>query len=269
MTLQLSLAPDVGLDRLPAWFYCTVRLQHTLRTAIHISPARDDAEQQLRVSQRHADLVHAGAALAAHLAREYGYRPLVRAIGVFDEAVLFARAGGPTRVRDLAGDAAGDPDHAGPVTLALPPVPDLHALARLLLEPAGLPPEGLVTHWCRRECLVARRVLRGESLLGVLPERRFHALPEAERGPLVPLTRSRIQALYHPILIAPDLAEARESLATAFISLAVDSQGRAGLAGLGAPLGFEPLGEEDLAFMGDLMDGLLFLPDAAGGAVWI
>lgn len=249
MKLNFLIAPDFAPECYSGWYMLSTLLQRRSGIGLHLLMPANSAEQAGLLAGDDVDLVYANPFDAVELVRTQGYRPFARPVGKSDEMVIATWAGSPLRtVEDLR------PVHR----IALTDNHDVKLIGLRLLEPADLTEADL--EWVHFDSYpsVARQVLARQVDVGFFLADAYHSLSRLTRERMQVLIESQLRDITHVLLAHPrvgvDLPMMREAV------LGVGSGGKADdevLQALGLPGGFEPMLEEDVEFMIDLMDTLL------------
>ncbi len=247
MTYLFTVSPDFSPRSAPGWFVFNTWLQRCLGAPMHLELAESFAQQRQAIAEDRIDLIFANPFDAAGLVRGKGFRAVAAPRHRSDEALLAVTAESPYRhVKELRpGVRVSTPDHVDVLTLAM-----------ILLEPADLGPAEIVKKVCDSYVLVAKDLLHGQADVGFFLEAAFFELSSLAREPLRPLARSAIQVVRHCLLAGPRLIGLAEDLGAALEAMHGDPKGASALAALGFE-GWEPLEQEDVEMMIDLMDTLV------------
>lgn len=250
MKLNFLVAPDFAPDSFSGWYMLSTLLQRRSGIGLHLMMPANPAEQSALLASDEVDLLYANPFDAAALVRSEGYRVFARPAHRSDEMIIATAAGSSLeRVEDLR------PVHRIAVTNNR----DVKLIGLRLLEPADLGEEDI--EWIRLDSYqsVARQVMTHQVDAGFFLADAYHALSRLTRERMKVLVESQLRDISHVLLAHPrigdDLAIMREAV------LSIGAQGEPGdgevLEALGLPGGFEPMVEEDVEFMIDLMDTLL------------
>jgi len=193
------------------------------------------------------DLIYANPFDAAMLVREKGFTAVARPKGKSDEALVVVNAGHlAQQVEDLKPG----------VRVSSTDDPDVHMMCMIMLEPADLNTHNIQLKQCDSYVLVAKDLLRGEADVGFFLQEAFTGLSQTIRKELRPLVTSQIQVIQHVLLAGPRFSEHRNALLQALVAMEGDPKGQMLLESLGLP-GWEPVDQEQVEFMIDLMDTLI------------
>lgn len=248
MTYLFTVSPDFGPEHLAGWYVFNTWMQRALGEAIHLEIYPDFDSQRAAIKAGQVDLIYANPYDASILVRDRGFTPLARPKGKSDEAVIAASAGRDDIrvVEDLPPGSA----------IATTADPDVHTMGMIMLEPANLNAGNIRLKICDSYILVAKQVIKGDCEAGIFFAEAFHDLSSMVRGQLRVLVSSEIQVVHHTLMLGPKLAGHRERLHQALLAMADDDKGRGVLASLGFSQ-WEPVDQEAMEFMIDLMDTLL------------
>jgi phosphonate transport system substrate-binding protein len=248
MTYKFTVSPDFTPDHLSGWFIFNTWLQKELGEAFHLELYDDFEPQRKAIEEGEVDLIFANPYDAAMLVREKGFSPLVKPASKSDEAIIAVNVDSPVNtVEEL---------QAG-VKLASTDDPDVHMMGMIMLEPADLDKTNIEMKSCGSYVLVAKELLRGESDVGFFLAEAFNDLSSMVRKQLKPLVSSQIQLVHHSLMIGPRLAGKKEAFRKALLAMNENEKGKGVLKSLGFS-SFEEMDEEEMEFMIDLVDTLLF-----------
>lgn len=192
------------------------------------------------------DLIYANPYDAAMLVREKGFLPLVKASGESDEAIIAVnRQSGVMAVEQLPSGTR----------VAHTEDPDVRLMGMIMLEPADLNADNIVSVPSDNYVLVAKHLLKGEADVGIFLADAYDNLSGMIKNQLNILVRSQISVIYHALLIGPRLQNRREEIQQILIDMVNDEKGKGVLTSLGFGA-WQKIADEDMEFMIDLMDTL-------------
>lgn len=250
MTFNFLVAPDFSPDRFSGWYMLNTLLQKRSSFGIHLLMPADRAEQARMLAEHDVDLVYANPFDAANMVRAHGYRAFARPRGQSDEMVIATSATSPlSTVEDLkSGDA-----------IALTNNTDVKLIGLRLLEPADLSEVDLSWQEVDSYQAVARQVLSAQVAAGFFLADAYHGFSRMTRERLKVLVESRLRDITHVLLAHPRIDTELPLIRDALLGVSADAGGADAdvLQALGIPEGFEPMEDEDVEFMIDLMDTLL------------
>jgi phosphonate transport system substrate-binding protein len=247
MTYNFTVSPDFGPEHLAGWYVFNTWLQRTLGIAVHLEIYPSFNSQREAIKADKVDLIYANPYDASMLVREKGFVPLVKPKGKSDEAIIaVAESREMMAVEDLKPG----------ITVATTEDPDVHMMGMIMLEPAGLNIGNIKLQKCDSYVLVAKQLLKGVCDAGIFLAEAFHDLSSVVRNQLRVLVRSEIQVVHHSLMLGPALAPYRDRLHDALLTMPADEKGRGALNTLGFER-WEPVDQEAMEFMIDLMDTLL------------
>lgn len=249
MTLNFLIAPDFPPESFSGWYMLSTLLQRRSGVRVHLMMPASPAEQAELLAEGGVDLIYANPFDAAALVREQGYQAFARPADRSDEMVIATSAtNGMTGVEDLRpGQRIGLTSNY-----------DVKLIGLRLVEPADLTEANL--EWVQADSYqsVARQVINGQVDAGFFLADSFHALSRLTRERMTVLVESRLRDITHVLLAHPRIAAELPLLREAMLGFGHDEAGDADvLEVLKLPAGFEPMEEEDVEFMIDLMDTLL------------
>lgn len=239
-----TVSPDFTPEHLSGWFIFNTWLQKALDEAFHLQLFDDFHSQREAIQSDQIDLIYANPYDAAMLVRQKGFKPLVKPEGKADEAVVAVNAQSPyLDVEDLPGS----------IKLATTEDPDVHMMGMIMLEPADLDASTIEMEICDSYVLVAKKLLNGNCDAGIFLAEAFDDLSSVIQKQLRALVRSQIQVVHHALMIGPRLADRRDRLLDALLAMPENEKGGSVLAALKISR-WEPVDEEEMEFMIDLMD---------------
>ncbi len=248
MPYNFTVSPDFTPDHLSGWFIFNTWIQKQLGEGFHLELYNDFESQRKAIEEGKVDLIFANPYDAAMLVREKGFSPLVKPASKSDEAIIAVNAESPINcVEELQSG----------IKLASTDDPDVHMMGMIMLEPADLDKTNIEMKSCDSYVLVAKELLRGNSDVGFFLAEAFNDLSSMVRKQLKPLVSSQIQVVHHSLMIGPALADKKDGFRQALLSMNEDEKGQGVLKSLGFS-GFEEMDEEEMEFMIDLVDTLLF-----------
>lgn len=239
-----TVSPDFTPEHLSGWFIFNTWLQKALGEAFHLQLYDDFHSQRDAIKSDRIDLIYANPYDAAMLVREKGFKPLVKPEGKADEAVIAVSTERPyLQIEDLPGS----------IKLATTEDPDVHMMGMIMLEPADLDAASVELKICDSYVLVAKELLKGNCDAGVFLAEAFNDLSSVIQKQLRALVSSQIHVVHHALMIGPRLADRRDRLLDALLAMPGNEKGGSVLAALKISR-WEPVDEEEMEFMIDLMD---------------
>lgn len=248
MPYNFTVSPDFTPDHLSGWFIFNTWIQKQLGEGFHLELYNDFESQRKAIEEGKVDLIFANPYDAAMLVREKGFSPLVKPASKSDEAIIAVSA--ESEINSVEELKPG-------IKLASTDDPDVHMMGMIMLEPADLDKTNIEMKSCDGYVLVAKDLLRGESDIGFFLAEAFNDLSSMVRKQLKPLVSSQIQVVHHSLMIGPALADKKDDFRQALLSMNDNEKGQGVLKSLGFS-GFEEMDEEEMEFMIDLVDTLLF-----------
>lgn len=246
MSFLFTVSPDFSPDHLSGWYIFNTWLQKQTGVPIHLEIYNDFNEQRQAIRQDKLSLIYANPYDAAMLVREKGFLPLVKPVGVSDEAIIAVGAAHP------ADDVA---DLQQGIKLAFTDDPDVKMMGMIMLEPGDLDAHNTQSLPCDTYVQVAKHLLRGDADVGIFLAEAFDDLSEMIKKQLKVLVRSQISVIHHSLLIGPGLLDKREYFQRCLIAMTGDEKSRDVLKSLGFDA-WEKVDDEEMEFMIDLMDTL-------------
>ncbi|NJA05083.1 phosphate/phosphite/phosphonate ABC transporter substrate-binding protein [Methylococcaceae bacterium WWC4] len=246
MTYLFTVSPDFAPDRLSGWYIFNTWLQKHTAAAIHLEMYDHYHRLHQAIAADGVDLIYANPFDAAMLVREKGFLPLVKPVGLSDEAVIAVNADSP--IQDVADLTPG-------IRVAHTEDPDVRLMGMIMLEPADLDCGNIQALLSDNYVLVAKHLLKGEADVGIFLAEAFDNLSGMIKKQLRVLVRSQISVINHALLVGPRLAERRQEIRDLLVRMAEEDKGPGVLESLGFS-GWQALEDEDMEFMIDLMETL-------------
>lgn len=242
-----TVSPDFTPDHLAGWFIFNTWLQRSLGAHFHLQLFDNFPSQRRAIRSGEVDLIYANPYDAAMLVREKGFKPLAKLGGVADEAAIAVSADSEfIRIEDLKPG----------LRLATTDDPDVHMMGMIMLEPAELDASNVQLVNCENYVLVAKQLLKQGADVGIFLLAAYYDLSSVIRKQLRILASSQIQVVHHALLISPAIQHYRQPLLDALVAMPDSEKGRSILQALGCER-WEPVDDEDMEFMIDLMDTLI------------
>ena len=248
MSLNVLIAPDFAPDRFAGWHMLNTLLQKRTGQAIHLLTPASAAEQAQLIADGKADVVYANPFDASVMVREQGFRAFARPVGKSDEMVIATGAGSPANVVE---------DLKPGCRIALTDNRDVKLIGLRLLEPADLTEADIQWQMVDNYQATARLAMKGEVDASFFLAEAYHSLSRLTKSQLKTLIESRLADITHVLLAREGVAEHVPALRDALTGMAGSPDGQVVLDELGIPKGFEPMSDEDVEFMLDLMETLL------------
>jgi phosphonate transport system substrate-binding protein len=246
MPYIFTVSPDFTPDHLSGWYIFNTWLQRQIGEAIHLEMYDSFQAQRIVIQQDQIDLIYANPFDAAMLVREKGFLPLVKALGVSDEAIIAVNIN--STVEDVAHLPSG-------IKVAVTEDPDVHMMGMIMLEAGDLDASNIQSSLYDTYVLVAKQLLQGNADVGIFLAEAFDGLSNMTRSQLRVLVRSQISVIHHSLMIGPKLSNRRDELQKLLVEMNNDEKGK----GILKSLGFDSLvkvEDEAMEFMIDLMDTL-------------
>ncbi len=246
MPYQFTVSPDFSPDHLSGWYIFNTWLQKQTGQSIHLEMYSSFQSQREAIKRGNVDLIYANPFDAAMLVREKGFLPLVKAVGVSDEAIIAVNA--DSLVDDVANLMPG-------TKVAVTEDPDVRMMGMIMLEPADLDASNTDIVVYDTYVLVAKNLLQGNVDVGIFLAEAYDDLSHIIKSKLKVLVRSQISVINHSLMIGPKFADKRDEIQGLLVSMDQDDKGK----GVLKSLGFEAwakVEDEEMEFMIDLMDTL-------------
>jgi phosphonate transport system substrate-binding protein len=213
---------------------------------IHLELYDDFCAQRVATYGNKIDLIYANPFDAAMLVREKGFLPLVKPVGLLDEALIAVSENSAVEKLD---------DLKTHIKIAMTEDPNVNMIGMMLLESANLNNSNIEKHVYDSYILVAKNLLRGTDEAGVFLAGAFDDLSNMVKKQLRVLLRSEIEDIHHSLMIGPKLAARREEMKALLIDMHKHEKGQGVLDALGFKAWVD-VDDEEMEFMIDLMDTL-------------
>jgi phosphonate transport system substrate-binding protein len=246
MSYQFTVSPDFSPDHLSGWYIFNTWLQKQTGEAIHLEMYSSFQAQRAVIQNDGVDLIYANPFDAAMLVRERGFSPLVKPVGVSDEAIVAVNADSPTH--DVADLCPG-------TRIALTEDPDVRLIGMIMLEAGDLDSQNIQAIACDTYILVAKQLLQGNADVGIFLAEAYDDLSNMIKSRLRILVRSQISVIHHSLMIGPKLAARRSEIQGLLVDMNNNEKGQDVLKNLGVDA-WVKVDDEEMEFMIDLMDTL-------------
>jgi phosphonate transport system substrate-binding protein len=250
MKYQFTVSPDFTPDHISGWYIFNTWLQRRLNESTHLELYDDFESQRQVIAQDGIDLIYSNPYDATMLVRDKGFRPIARAGGKSDEAVMVVREDHPAqRVEDLAPG----------LRIASTDDPDINLIGVILLEPADLNHGNTTSNAYPSYPIVAKNVISGNADVGLFLDEAYDSLSRITRSSLRVLVRSEIHVIHHVLMAGPRLADKVDEIRDLLVRMPEIEKGPSVLESLGFD-SWQPVDEEETEFMIDLMETLSWQP---------
>jgi len=246
MSYQFTVSPDFTPDHLSGWYIFNTWLQKQTGNAIHLEMYNDFQGQRDAINSDQVDLIYANPFDAAMLVRKRGFKPLVKAVGESDEAIIAVNA--DNHVEDVAHLETG-------IKLAVTDDPDVRMMGMIMLEPGDLDETNIEIIPSDTYVIVAKHILNKEADAGIFLAEAYDELSKMIKRQLRVLVRSQISVIHHSLMIGPKLLDQRDNIHETLIQMHNDDKGQGVLESLGFEQ-WQTVDDEEMEFMIDLMDTL-------------
>ncbi|PIT37771.1 PhnD/SsuA/transferrin family substrate-binding protein [Snodgrassella alvi] len=247
MTINFLIAPDFPPEFYAGWHFLNTRLQRLIDAPVHLFMASNAEEEQQEIDKNNVDIIYANPFNASKLIRELGYLPVVRPVNRFDEMVIASAA--DSEIKSLQDVKPG-------MKILCTENYDVKLIALRLLEAVDIEEKDLT--WVKSESFsaVARGLIQHEGDIGLFMSSAYHKLTSITLSRLNLLIESKINDLYHMILLHPRHADMLDTLQNAFTSMHETPAGEMLLEDLGLNDGFAVLKTEEVELLIDLIETL-------------
>ncbi len=246
MSFLFTVSPDFSPEHLSGWYIFNTWLQKQTGEGIHLEMYNDFQSQREAISLDKIDLIYANPYDAAMLVRDKGFRPLVKAKGESDEAIVAVDTS--KNISDVTDLTAG-------TRVAFTDDPDVQMMGMMMLEPADLDAENTVPVLADSYILVAKQLLKGDAEIGFFLAEAYDGLSSIIKKQLRILVRSQISVIHHALMVGPGLQHRYADLQDVLVKMTENEKGQGVLKNLGFSA-WEKVEDEEMEFMIDLMDAL-------------
>lgn len=246
MSYMFTVSPDFAPDHLSGWYIFNTWMQRQLGVDIHLELYDDFCAQRVATYSNKIDLIYANPFDAAMLVREKGFLPLVKPIGLLDEALIaVSENSAAQKLEDLAAH----------IKIAMTEDPNVNMIGMMLLESANLNNGNVEKNVYDSYVLVAKSLLRGTDEAGIFLAGAYDDLSNMVKKQLRVLLRSEIEEIHHSLMVGPKLTDRRDEIKALLIGMNQNDKGQGVLESLGFKA-WEEVDNEEMEFMIDLMDTL-------------
>lgn len=237
---QLSVCPHDTAKNLLGWFTINTYLQRKLGTGIHFEPQDNFLVERQRVLDQGCQIVYANPYSAGCFARDMGYLPVARPVGIKDETLLVSRVGATLPEQPRVASATDKLI--------------IHRLGLRLLPALGIDVEKASFQFVGNHFNVAAAVIHEEADLGFVFNETWAGLADSSRAQLQIRAESREGEAFHCFMVGPDWADRRQQVQEVLCGMHDDPSGRKVLDDLHFAA-FEAIESEDLALLMRVIDG--------------
>ncbi|PIT52232.1 hypothetical protein BHC44_08335 [Snodgrassella alvi] len=247
MTINFLIAPDFPPEFYAGWHFLNTSLQRLIDAPVHLFMASNAEEEQQEIDNDNVDIIYANPFNASKLIRDLGYLPVVRPVNRFDEMIIASAA--ESEIKSLKDIKPG-------MSVLCTENYDVKLIALRLLEAVDIEEKDLT--WVKSESFsaVARRLIQHEGDIGLFMSSAYHKLTSITRSRLNLMIESKINDLYHVVLLHPRNSGMLETLQNAFSSMNKTVSGEMMLEDLGLHDGFDVLKQEEIELLIDLIETL-------------
>ena len=230
-TCQFSVCPHDTAKNLLGWFTINTYLQRQLGTGIHFEPQENFLAERQRVLELGCQIVYANPYSAGCFARDRGYIPVARPVGIKDEALLISR---------IDATLPEQPRVASATDKLI-----IHRLGLRLLATLCIDITKVSFQFVGNHLNAAAAVIDQKADLGFVFNETWAGLAEPSRVQLQVLAESRDGQAFHCFMVSPDWADKRQEIQEVLCRMNDDPAGRKVLDDLHFTA-FEPISHEDL-----------------------
>ncbi len=206
-TINYSVSPYLLDHNNTKWAEFENLLQTKASLSLHFKDYASTHVFKNDLSDGNLGLIYADPYHASILLRNYGYWPVARAMGQYDEAVVAVQA--DSSLMDIQ-------DIKPKMYLSISVEPINRLLARLLLQPADINEDDMVCRYHRTQKSVVRDLLLDKTDVGVMSSSYFDRLQPTIKSKFRILVRSQTYLFSSLWMLSPDSAEQYTAIARAF-----------------------------------------------------
>lgn len=235
---KLSVCPHDTAKNLVGWYTLNTYLQRKLGVGISFQPDENFLAERQKVLDSAYHVVFANPYSAVCFARQKGFVPVARVVGVFDETVVIAKTG----------TAMPDSPRIASATDKL----IIHALGLQVLNTLGIDAGKAAFSFVGNHLNAAKAVLQDEADLGFVFNETWSGLAQSTRASLQVLGESSGGLAFHCFMVAPEWADKREAVQNLLCKMHEDSAGQTILKDLNFSA-LEPVGAEALESLSNMV----------------
>lgn len=235
---RLSVCPHDTAKNLLGWFTLNTYLQRQLGVAISFAAEDNFLAERQKVLEQDFHIVYANPASALCFAREKGFVPVARPVGLFDEALVVAPAGGAT---------AQAPRIASATDQLI-----VHTLGLRILKSIGIDAGQADFVFTGNHLGAMKAVLQGEADLGFVYNETWSGVSEHTRAGLRVLGESKDGQAFHCFMVSPAWADKRAAAQSVLCAMHLDPAGQRVLKDLQFTA-LEPVNEAAIERLGELI----------------
>jgi phosphonate transport system substrate-binding protein len=237
---RLSVCPHDTAKNLLGWFTLNTYLQRQLGLTISFSAEDNFLVERQKVLEQDVHIVYANPASALCFAREKHFVPVARPLGLVDEALVVAPAGGSVPEAPRIASATDQLI--------------VHALGLRILKSVGIDAGRATFVFTGNHLGALKAVLQGEADLGFVYNETWSGVSEHTRSGLRVLGESRDGQAFHCFMISPAWADKRQVVQSVLCAMHLDPAGQRVLKDLQFTA-LEPVTEAAIEKLGELMPG--------------
>lgn len=237
---KLSVCPHDTAKNLLGWYTLNTYLQRNLGIGISFEPEESFLVERQKVLDGGYQVVYANPFSVLCFARDKGFVPVARAVGVVDETLVVAQAGAVL---------ADSPRIASATDKLI-----IHGLGLRVLATLGIDVGKASFAFVGNHLNAAKAVLKGEADLGFVFNETWNGMAQATRASLQVLGASSGGQAFHCFMVGPDWADRREALQGILCNMHLDPAGQRILKDLSFTA-LEPVGAEIVEPLGKLVAG--------------
>ncbi len=205
--LNFSVSPYLPQSNQSMWVEFEKLLRNKARLSLCYKKYSSPSAFTKACSKGQLGLIYADPYHASVLLRNYGYMPVARALGQYDEAVVVVRA--DSTLLDIQ-----DLNPKMYLSISVEPVNRL--LGRVLLQPANINEDDMVCRYHRTHMSVVRDLCLDKTDVGVIAARNFDQLPSEIKKQLRILVRTQAYLFSSVWMLSPNYTDQYPALARVF-----------------------------------------------------
>ncbi len=227
---RLSVCPHDTAKNTYGWAFLNTYLQRHLACRLQFEPQDSFLFEREEVLRGGVQLVYANPYSAVVFAREAGFVPVAKPVGIHDETYLVVRADAPA-------PAVG----VRPVIASATDKLIVHALGLSLLPEIGVLETGVDFLFTQNHLSAAKAVIDGAAQFGFVFNETWDGMSDFTRAQLRIVQRTAQSLAFHCFMAGGALADRAGEIGDVLCGLSSDPTGADILAELHLPHGFEPV----------------------------
>ncbi|HET9656640.1 MAG TPA: PhnD/SsuA/transferrin family substrate-binding protein [Kineosporiaceae bacterium] len=232
---RMSVCPHDTARNVYGWFFLNSYLQSQLSCRLHFEAQENFLAERSAVLAGGYDLVYANPYSAVLFARQQGFVPVAKPVGIHDETYLVARP-------DWTPPQPGQKVTVASATDKL----IVHTLGVTLLPQLGLDESMIDYRFTGNHLAAAKAVMDGAAELGFVFNETWEGMSDFSRSGLQILHRTDRRLAFHCFMVGPQFQDRTEDIRAVLTSMTRRPEAADILQELSFPNGLEQAGLADL-----------------------